>query len=148
MNSNPKSNLDFSKSQLEQYSDDTILEVIPEKIDDNSASKYVLIKHDYYSSDNDHGRELLSCFLSALSNSSYNGLIIYLTDKGTQLLDKTNPLHEQMLKLIGKSEIVIAASESIDYYAVDVIDNSKLVFQSAASISEDIVYLSALIILE
>ena len=148
MNSNQRSSLDYQGAQLEQLSDDSLLEVMQEKTDEETSTKYVLIKHDFYSSDSDHGRELLAGFLASLSESSFSSVIVYLTDKGTRLLDRSNPLHESMLRLIEKSEMIIAASESISYYKVSYSGNSKIVEQSARSIAEDITYLPNLLVLE
>ena len=90
MNSNPKSSLELV--------DSTVIEVLPEELKKDSSSKTVLIKHDYYSSDTVHGRELLSSFLSSLRKASYGSLIIYLVDSGTLLLDKSNPLFSAIFK--------------------------------------------------
>ena len=148
MNSSQRSNLDFSGTRLEELSSDSVLEVMQEKTDEESASKYVLIKHDFYSSDSDHGRELLASFLSALCNASYASVVVYLIDKGTKLLDESNPLHDAMLRLIERSEMIIAASESIAFYEVNVPDNNKITEQSSRSIAEDIIYIPDLLILE
>ena len=148
MYNKPKSSLEYSEPVIEQYSDNVVLEVMPQKIDDDTSSKYVLIKHDYYSSDSDHGRELLSGFLDGLSESSFSSVVVYLIDKGTKLLDETNPLHDSMLRLIEKSEMVIAAADSISFYEVTYDSNSKIVEQSSRSIAEDIIYLPGLFVLE
>ena len=148
MNSSQRSNLDFSGTRLEELSSDSVLEVMQEKTYEESASKYVLIKHDFYSSDSDHGRELLADFISALCDASYKSIIVYLIDKGTRLLDESNPLHDEMLRLTERSEMVISASESIAFYEVNVPDNNKITEQSSRSIAEDIIYIPNLLILE
>ena len=71
MNNNQKSSLDYPAPAMEDFAGNTILEVLQEKTADNSSSKYVLIKHDYYSSDSDHHRteiddQLLKCLLRVL----------------------------------------------------------------------------------
>ena len=147
MNSNQR-NLDFSGTELEQYSDNTILEVMHEKTDDEIGSRYVLIKHDYYSSDSDHGRELLSAFLSALCNSSYTSIVVYLIDTGTLLLDDSNPLYEEFLRLSGKAEMVIAPKESLDQYGIILSNDIKVETLPAGSISEDLICIPNLLILE
>ncbi len=147
MNSNQR-NLDFSGTELEQYSDNTILEVMHEKTDDEIGSRYVLIKHDYYSSDSDHGRELLSAFLSALCNSSYTSIVVYLIDTGTLLLDDSNPLYEEFLRLSGKAEMVIAPKESLDQYGIILSSDIKVETLPAGSISEDLICIPNLLILE
>lgn len=148
MNSNPKNSLDVVESTLIEKADSTVIEVLPKEIKKDPSSKTVLIKHDYYSSDSDHGRELLSHFLSALRKSSYDNLIVYLVDSGTMLLDKSNPLYEQTRFLSEKAEMIIAAAESMEFYGVNDSDNSKVVTQSMDLISEDIICLSDLLILE
>ena len=146
MNNNPKDSLDYSKAQLEDFSENTILEVMPLKTEEPQASKYVLIKHDYYSSDSDHGRDLLACILSGLAESSFNSLIICLVDKGVLLLDDSNPLNKQML--IDKSEMVIVDEDSTFLYGIQTFENAKVSLQSFKSISEDIIYSSDILILE
>ena len=148
MNNSPRNSLDYSNSQLEQFSDDALLEVLPEKTDEDNSTKYVLIKHDYYSTDSEHGREILSGFLTSLINSSYNSIVIYLIDKGVKLLDESDPLNSKMNRLIEKSESVIAAEDSIILYNVNLSNESKIVQESLTSITSDIVYLDHLLILE
>ena len=148
MNNSPRNSLDYSNSQLEQFSDDALLEVLPEKTDEDNSTKYVLIKHDYYSTDSEHGREILSGFLTSLINSSYNSLVIYLIDKGVKLLDESDPLNNKMNRLIEKSESVIASEDSIILYNVNLSNVSKIVQESLTSITSDIVYLDHLLILE
>lgn len=148
MNNSPRNSLDFSKTQLEQFSDDALLEVLPEKTDEDNSTKYVLIKHDYYSTDSEHGREILSGFLTSLINSSYNSIVIYLIDKGVKLLDESDPLYNKMNRLIEKSESVIASEDSIILYNVNLSNESKIVQESLTSITSDIVYLDHLLILE
>ena len=148
MNSKQKNSLEYSKPQLEQFEDNTILEVLPQKTDEADSSKYILIKHDYYSSDSDHGRKMLKDFLSVLCEASYENIIIYLADKGTMLLDEACPLYEDMLALINRSELIIADKDSIDLYKVNLKDNPKITIRSMLSISEELIYLPGILVLE
>ena len=148
MNSNPKNSLDYPDSAVEEYTDNTILEVLQEKTAEDSSSKYVLIKHDYYSSDSDHGRDMLSCFLEELSKASFTTLIVYLVDKGTLLLDRSNPLYDKMQPLLGKAEMVVTENESLIFYGVEMESNPKTVIRSMRSIAEDLIYLPGILILE
>lgn len=148
MNSNPKSSLELVESTVTESSDSTVIEVLPEDLKKDSSSKTVLIKHDYYSSDTVHGRELLSSFLSSLRKASYGSLIVYLVDSGTLLLDKSNPLFEQMKLLSAKAEMIIAADESISFYGIEDTDNSKVIIQSMDLIAEDLICLTDVLILE
>lgn len=148
MNNSQRSDLDFSTAELDQFSNNTLLDVMPEKIDEGIATKYVLIKHDFYSTDSDHGREFLSGFLTSLADSSYNSIVIYLIDKGVKLLDEENPLYDKMLRLLEKSETVIAAEESFDEYNVSLPVTRKISIESIMSVTEDITYLDNLLTLE
>ena len=148
MYNKPKSSLEYSEPVIEQYSDNVVLEVMPQKNDDDTSSKYVLIKHDYYSSDSDHGRDMLKTVLNVLAHSELKSLIIYLVDKGTLLLDNNNPLFDIFQTLISKSEIVIADDESITKYQISCDLDSKISIQAFSSIAEDIVFLQNVLILE
>ena len=139
MNNNPGNDLDFS--------DNTLLEVMPAKIDEDIATKYVLIKHDYYSTDSDHGRELLAGFITNLADSSFDSIVVYLIDKGVKLLDEENPLFDKMLRLIEKSEAVIATEESIEVYNVVFSKTQKISVESFMLVTEDITYLDNLLTL-
>ena len=143
-----KNSLEYSEPVIEQYSDNVVLEVMPQKNDDETSSKYVLIKHDYYSSDSDHGREMLKSIFNALAHSEFKSLIIYLVDKGTLLLDNNNPLFDIFQTLISKSEIVIADDESITKYQISCDLDSKISIQAFCSIAEDIVFLQNVLTLE
>lgn len=140
MNNNPRNDLDFS--------DNTLLEVMPAKIDEDIATNYILIKHDYYSTDSDHGRELLAGFITNLADSSFDSIVVYLIDKGVKLLDEENPLFDKMLRLIEKSEAVIATEDSIEVYNVVFSKTQKISVESLMSVTEDITYLDNLLILE
>ncbi|MBE7071642.1 MAG: hypothetical protein E7383_02675 [Ruminococcaceae bacterium] len=143
-----KNSIEYSEPVIEQYSDNVVLEVMPQKNDDETSSKYVLIKHDYYSSDSDHGREMLKSIFNALAHSEFKSLIIYLVDKGTLLLDNNNPLFDIFQMLISKSEIVIADDESITKYQISCDLDSKISIQAFSSIAEDIVFLQNVLTLE
>ena len=148
MYNSQKNNLEFSEDVIQEYSDNTVLEVLQQKEDDDNSSKYILIKHDYYSSNSDHGRELLRSFFEAINNSRFNNLIIYLVDKGTLLLDKNNPLYDAFCDLNTRSEMIIADKESLDFYGVEPDPDSGIVKQSADSIAEDILLIPGILILE
>lgn len=148
MNSNQRSNLELSESQFESFSDNTILEELQEKLDESNSSKYVLIKHDYYSSDSDHGRELLRSFLQKLCESSFKSIIVYLIDEGTLLLDESNPLHNDIQQLIDRSELIFADKEIIEQNQIRCLETAKFVLLNSGSIAEEIIYLSDLLILE
>ena len=148
MYSKPKNSLEYSEPVIEQYSDDVVLEVMPQKTDEDTSSKYVLIKHDYYSSDSDHGRNMLKTIFIVLANSEFKNLIIYLVDKGTLLLDNSNPLFVSFQSLISKSEMIIADDESLTKYHVNCDLGPNISIQSFSSIAEDYIFLRNIIVLE
>lgn len=143
-----KNNLEYSEPVIEQYSDNVVLEVMPQETDDDTSSKYVLIKHDFYSSDSDHGRDMLKTIINVLIQSNFKNIIIYLVDKGTLLLDNNNSLFEYFQALISKSEMIIADDESLTKYHVSCDLDSKISIQSFSSIAEDILFISDILILE
>lgn len=148
MYNKPKNSLEYSDPVIEQYSDNVVLEVMQQKTDEDTSSKYVLIKHDFYSSDSEHGRDMLKTIFNVLANSEYKNLIIYLVDKGTLLLDNSNPLSGSFQTLISKSEMIIVDDESLTKYQVSCDLDSKITIQSFSSIAEDILFLSDILILE
>jgi hypothetical protein len=148
MSNSPKSSLELVSNEITESSAATVIEVLPEECKKDTSSKTVLIKHDYYSSDTVHGRELLSSFLSSLRKSSYTSLIIYLVDSGTLLLDRSNPLFEQMRLLSANAEMIVAADESIAFYGIEDSGNPKVIVQSMDLITEDLICLSDILILE
>ena len=148
MYSKQENKLEYSEQVLQEYSDNTVLEVLQQKEDSDNSSKYILIKHDYYSSDSDHGRELLKAFFTAIGRSRFNNLIIYLVDKGTRLIDKNNPLYDSFRDIIAQFEMIIADNESLDFYEIVLDQDSGIIKQSADSIAEDILFLSDILILE
>lgn len=148
MYNKPKNSLEYSEPVIEQYSDNVVLEVMQQKTDEDTSSKYVLIKHDFYSSDSEHGRDMLKTIFNVLANSEYKNLIIYLVDKGTLLLDYSNPLSGSFQTLISKSEMIIVDDESLTKYQVSCDLDSKITIQSFSSIAEDILFLSDILILE
>ena len=148
MSSNQRSNLELSETQFESFSDNTILEELQEKLDEDNSSKYVLIKHDYFSSDSGHGRELLRSFLNKLCESSFKSIIVYLIDEGTLLLDESNPLYQDMQQLINRSELIFADKEIIEQNQLKCSESAKFIMLNPDSIAEEIIYLSDLLILE
>ena len=148
MYNKPKNSLEYSEPVIEQYSDNVVLEVMQQKTDEDTSSKYVLIKHDFYSSDSDHGRDMLKTIFNVLANSEFKNLIIYLVDKGTLLLDNSNPLSGSFQTLISKSEMIIVDDESLTKYQVSCDLDSKITIQSFSSIAEDLLFLSDILILE
>ena len=93
----------------------TEYEVLPEmEVKSGNDAVTVLIKHDYYSSDNENGRDLLRTFLSELRNSdrTIGMLIVY------------------------KSEAHAICKDSASYYMADIESSEELSLYSASAIIE------------
>ena len=56
-------------------------------VSESANSLTVLIKHDYYSSDNDNGRALLDSFLDGLTLSADRIHMIIMTDSAVRLIE-------------------------------------------------------------
>ena len=115
---------------------------------DENGTITVLIKHDYYSSDSDHGRELLRSFLINLCESSFKSIIVYLVDEGTQLLDDSNILYNDFNRLIDRADMIIVDKDSPSFGYLSDPGNSKIILETPLSITEEILYLTDLLILE
>lgn len=101
--------------------EDTALDLYPELlINDNDGNKIVLIKHDYYSSDDEHGRMLLSAFLDVLADESSKISSIFLIDKGVKLLSS----YSLLLKSIREKGVnLVICRESAELYGIMVGDH-------------------------
>lgn len=128
---------DGSSSLLLDTINENELDIFPELIDTvSSAHKTILIKHNYYSSDNDHGRALLSAFLDVLSDESDEIAKIILIDSGAHLLVPQDPCHKKFRNIAGGGNIKLyCCRESLDRYADEepIQDNIDLI--SAQSIA-------------
>ncbi len=91
-----------------------------------SEGKTVIIKHDYYSSDSDHGRDLLHSFIRALSQTKISALI--LIDSGVRLLSSDDEDTVFFLRRACEYRIVTACSSSISEYGIDLTDDYKDIF--------------------
>ncbi len=116
----------------------TEYEVFPEmEVKSGNDAVTVLIKHDYYSSDNENGRDLLRTFLSELRNSDRTIGMLIITDSATKLLDKDNDLSSVLHDLIVyKSEAHAICKDSASYYMADMESSEELALYSASAIIE------------
>ena len=87
-------------------------------VSESANSLTVLIKHDYYSSDNDNGRALLDSFLDGLTLSSDRIHMIIMTDSAVRLIETSGKL-QSLIPLVNKTFI---CSDSISFYGVSVPD--------------------------
>lgn len=97
------------------------LVVLPEEVSISSGNgKTVLFKHDYYSSDNDYGRQLLYTFIrSMMSDPDLIGCAIFV-DSAVQLLTGNDPEINEFLEFLSAGgKTVYVSSESMEQYSVD-----------------------------
>ncbi len=109
MKSNPQTKSELSFEVDEEY--ELMLE-------DAGRSETVLIKHDYYSSDSDHGRSLLRAMLNALEGNA--GIIgILIVDSGVKLLSGDNDCSSLIRSLADQLELApLVCSESLREYGI------------------------------
>ncbi|MCR5060764.1 MAG: hypothetical protein K6A80_07015 [Saccharofermentans sp.] len=76
----------------------------------------LLIKHDYFSSDNEHGRALLKSFLGTVLDTQNVGTII-LTDSGVKILADGSPCLAVLNDIINiNMPRVLCCSDSLSFY--------------------------------
>ena len=80
----------------------------------------VLIKHDYYSADNDNGKAMLDCFLNSLTLASERIYLLIITDSAVKLLETS----DKIKSLIKSVNMTLIDNDSAAYY--DVIIDSYL----------------------
>ena len=97
----------------------------------------VLIKHDYYSTDNDNGRALLDSLLDGLILASDRVFLLMITDSGVKLLENSSKLTE----LITRTHQTLICRDSAKFYGVTVPSDpdGKVHAVSMADITDQII---------
>ena len=134
MNNWEKSNLELTPAP-----DMTVL--------DESGNLTVLIKHDYYSSDNDHGRLLLGSFLDTLTESGDPVNKLILLDTAVRLLEDSI-LFAKLLKLIEHSKFTYICDDSLAYFDIEYSSHDNVIVCSASDLSLELLQTDRLIVLE
>lgn len=99
---------------------ETNLNLFPDLIlDDSNGNLTIVISHDYYSTDSEHGRELLGAFLDILADEFSKVSRIFLIDKGVKLLDPNNKLYAAFKALDDLEFSIVCCRESIDEYEIE-----------------------------
>ena len=107
----------------------------------------VLIKHDYYSSDNDHGRLLLGSFLDTLTESGDPVNKLILLDTAVRLLEDSI-LFAKLLKLIEHSKFTYICDDSLAYFDIEYSSHDNVIVCSASDLSLELLQTDRLIVLE
>ena len=137
MKSNPQTKNELSFEVDEEY------ELM---LDDDSRSVTVLIKHDYYSSDSDHGRSLMKTMLEGLEGSAcISGILI--VDSGVKLLSMDNICSSYVKDLADQLELTpLVCSESLEEYGIAPPGFVKAV--SASEFMSEVIRADHLIVIE
>ena len=102
------------------------LDIFPQLIENaDESGKTILVKHNYYSSDSDHGHALLAAFLDVLSDEVSGIARIILIDSGTHLLCSEDPCYEKFLRLMNGNIKIYVCRESYEIYSVSETDISQ-----------------------
>ncbi|MBO4243141.1 MAG: hypothetical protein J5883_07670, partial [Clostridiales bacterium] len=97
----------------------TEIELYPEvEITDNTDVINILIKHDFYSSDNENGRLFLEHMIDALIAFPGRIGVLLIIDKGVLMLDINDDLNRKVTGLIERSDLCLISEESMDYYNI------------------------------
>ena len=83
-------------------------------VSESANSLTVLIKHDYYSSDNDNGRALLDSFFDGLTLSADRIHLIIITDSAVRLLESSAKI-QSLIPLVNKTFV---CADSASFYGV------------------------------
>jgi len=119
MNNQEKSKLDIVGTGDVVIEAAPVIEVEPEQFEISHGNALtVLIKHDYYSVDSIHGRELLGAFISALQARKADIARIFVIDSGVKLLDSNNSLYNEFKELFSEVPVITACTESLENYGI------------------------------
>lgn len=131
-----KENLINNSSTTLLEMNDTELDLYPDLLLDNSdGSLTVVIHHDYYSSDSDHGRILLRSFMEVLKDEFSKISKIFILDSGVCLLDKDNELNDIFQELCKLDFDIVVCKESIENFKIDTASYLGIRFLSMHEIS-------------
>ena len=114
---------------------------------DESGSLSILIKHDYYSSDNDHGRLLLGSFLDTLVENGDPVNKLILIDSAVRILED-GLLSAKLFKLIDLSRSTYICDDSLAYFDIEYTSHDNVIVCSASDISLELFQTDRLIVLE
>ena len=114
---------------------------------EESGNITLLIKHDYYSSDSDHGRLLLGKFLDSLTECGNNLAKIILIDSAVRLLNDVSFV-QKIEKLFTLSKYSYVCEESLTYFGIEYVSHGNIIVCTASDISMEIVEAGRLITIE
>ena len=115
-------------------------------ISESANGLSILIKHDYYSSDNENGKAMLDSFLEGLKLASDRIFLLIIVDSAVKLLESS----DKLITLIDSSNTTLICSDSAEYYQVTFpsFDESKVHIIPMTEITEQIIETRPNLILE
>ncbi|MCR5340187.1 MAG: hypothetical protein K6E60_02460 [Saccharofermentans sp.] len=114
---------------------------------DENGNITLLIKHDYYSSDSDHGRILLAAFLDSLIECGNKLAKVILIDSAVNLLNDVS-FAQKIEKLFTLSKSAFVCKESLTYFGVEYVSHGNIIVCPASDISMEIINAGRLIIIQ
>lgn len=123
---------------MNKVKSDIYSQILEESIIDSSPSGInILLKHNYYSSDTPHGKELLINFLYVLSSESVNINNIYIIDSAVKLFGDSE-LNTLFQEFIIKAKYIYLCSESIDEYNIKLNEEPNYIYSESQLIFEQL----------
>ena len=116
-------------------------------MEEENGNITVLIKHDYYSSDSDHGRIILASFLDSLSECGNNISKVILIDSAVRLLNDVS-FAIKIEKLFSLAKNTFICEESITYFDIDYVSHSNIIVCPASDIFMELLDAGSLITIE
>ena len=104
---------------------------------EESGTLTVLIKHDYYSSDSDHGRILLGSFFDSLAERGSDIAKIILIDSAVRLLDDVS-FAQRIEKLFSLSKYSYVCEESLTYFGIEYVSHGNIIVCPVSDIAMEI----------
>ncbi len=99
---------------------ETSLDLYPDiVIDGEDGSVTVLIKHDYYSSDTTHGRDLLLSILNVMFDETNRMYRFIFVDSSVKLFLSDDTLVHKLSTISSQGNSVLICSDSLEYFCID-----------------------------
>ena len=114
---------------------------------EDSGNITLLIKHDYYSSDSDHGRILLGKFMDSLAECGNNLSKVILIDSAVRLLNDVS-FAQKIETMFTLAKYSYVCEESLTYFGIEYVSRGNIIVCPASDISMEIIEAGRLIIIE
>ena len=126
--------------------DTNVLTSFAIEVSEENKALNILIKHDYYSSDNDNGRFLLKQIIRSVLESGTRIGTVIIVDTGVRLLETS----DDMIMLISNSVVTFICEQSLSFYEVSPAEaaNTKIQYITGAETADLILEIKPDIIIE